>query len=123
MTHMAMGQGQMTKQKPLRWRKQTDFSDFHHMIYTIPKTTYVKKEPKIIKYRNYEKFSHEEFLAEVNRSLQTSKPESYDEFEEIIVKIPDKHAPIKTAVVRGNNKPHMTEESHDEYDKAKKHCK
>ena len=30
---------------------------------TILKTTYVKKEPKIIKYRNNEKFSHEEFLA------------------------------------------------------------
>ena len=87
---------------------ETGFSDFHHMIYTILKTTYVKKEPKIIKYRNYGKFSHEEFLAEVNNSLQTSKPESYDEFEEIIVKILDKHAPIKTAVVRGNNKPHMT---------------
>ena len=32
------------------------FSDYHH-IYTILKTTYVKKEPKIITYRNYEKLS------------------------------------------------------------------
>ena len=80
---------------------ETGFSDFHHMIYTILKTTYIKKEPKFIKYRNYEKFSHQDFLAEVNNSLQASIPESYDEFEEIIIKVLDNNAPIKTAVVRG----------------------
>ena len=31
---------------------ETGFSDYHHMIYTILKTTYVKKKTKIIKYRN-----------------------------------------------------------------------
>ena len=78
------------------------------MIYTILKTTYVKKAPKIVKYRNYEKFSLKDFLDEVNNGLQARVPESYDEFEETIIRILDKHAPIKTAVVRGNNKPHVT---------------
>ena len=70
------------------------------MIYTILKTTYVKKEPKIIKYRNYEKLSQKDFLAKVNYSLQTSKIENWEEFEETITKILDRHAPSKTAVVR-----------------------
>ena len=43
-------------------------------------------------------------------SLQTSKIENYEEFEETITKILDKHAPMKTAVVRGNNNLHMTKE-------------
>lgn len=59
------------------------------MLTELAATTYVKKEPKIIKYRNYEKFSHQDFLAEVNNSLQASITESYDEFEEIVIKILD----------------------------------
>ena len=78
------------------------------MIYTILKTTYVKKEPKIITY--YEKLSQKDFLAEVNYSLQTSKIENWEEFEETITKILDKLAPNKTAVVRENSRPHMTKE-------------
>ena len=86
---------------------ETGFSDFHHMIYAILKTTHVKKEPKIIKYRSYKRFSNQDFLAEINNSLKAIIPENYMEFEGTIIKVLDKHSPIKTAMVRGN-KPHMT---------------
>ena len=40
---------------------ETGFSDFHHLVYTILKTTSVKLPPKKIKYRCYRNFSESKF--------------------------------------------------------------
>ena len=89
---------------------ETGFSDFHHMIYTVLKTTYNKIPPKTIKYRSYKKFSEPEFLGDVATALAAINPGTYDEFEDVIKQALDKHAPIKTAIHRGNNKPHINKE-------------
>ena len=39
---------------------ETGFSDYHHMIYTILKSAYVKLPPKIIKYRGYRNLQKED---------------------------------------------------------------
>ena len=89
---------------------ETGFSDFHHMIYTVLKTTYTKIPPKVVKYRSYRNFSEPEFLGDMTASLAAIKPETYDEFENVIKQALDKHAPVKTAIHRGNNKPHVHKE-------------
>ena len=89
---------------------ETGFSDFHHMIYTVLKTKYNKIPPITIKYRSYKKFSEHEFLGDVAAALAAINPETYDEFDDVIKQALDKHAPIKTAIHRGNNKPHINKE-------------
>ena len=89
---------------------ETGFSDHHHMIYTVLKTTFVKVPPKVVKYRNYKHFSDQDFRADLANGLYTTKPKTYDEFEEIVRAKLDKHAPFKTAIFRGNNKPHLSKE-------------
>ena len=87
---------------------ETGFSDFHHMIYTILKTTYTKLPPKTIQYRDYNEFSEKDFLMDLANALCSMISENYNEFEGQVGKLLDKHAPYKKATIRGNNKPHVS---------------
>ena len=40
-------------------------------------------------------------------NLKEHSPKDHEDFENIFVSTLNKHAPLKTVVVRGNNKPHM----------------
>lgn len=63
-----------------------------------------------LKYRNYKKFTEPEFLGKVTASLAAINLVTYDEFENLIKQTLDKHAPIKTAIHRENNKPYVHKE-------------
>ena len=89
---------------------ETGFSDHHHMIYIILKTTYIKLPPKKVIYRNYKNWSHLQFEDEMRRKLTLSHPSVYRNFESIFVNALEKNAPTKTRIVRVNNKPHGTKE-------------
>ena len=84
------------------------FSDFHHLIYTILKTTYAKLLPKKINFRDYKKFSEPNFRIDLARNLSNSKHENLDDFKETFAKTLQKPAPYKLILVRGNNIPHVT---------------
>ena len=86
---------------------ETGFSDFHHLVYTVLKTASVKLPPKGITYGCYKKFNEEIFCKELVNNLKEHPPKDHDDFENIFVSTLNKHAPMKTVVVRGNNKPHM----------------
>ena len=84
----------------------TGFSDFHHMIYTILMTQYVKLPPQKIKVRDYRRFNEENFLSCLSQKLSTNQPGNLKQFKDIFDAILSKHAPFKTVIVRRNNKPH-----------------
>ena len=48
---------------------ETGLSDFHKLTITVLKTSFRKKPPKVIQYRNYKKFSHTKFRDELEYSL------------------------------------------------------
>ena len=87
---------------------ETGFSDFHHLIYTILKTTYIKLPPKKIKFRDYKKFSEQNFRNDLARNLSKSTHENLGDFEKTFATTLQKHAPYKSVLVRGNNQPHIT---------------
>ena len=89
---------------------ETGFSDHHNLIYTVLKTAFVKVPPKVVKYRNYKHFSDQNFRADLATELCTTRPKTYHEFKELVRAKLDKHAPLKTAIFRGNNKSHMSKE-------------
>ncbi len=89
----------------------TGESDFHRMIFTIFKSTFVKAPPKKIRYRCFKNFNKTAFEADLLQNLHTSaNPSDYIVFQTILQLTLDKHAPYKTKVVRGNNKPFINKD-------------
>ena len=80
---------------------ETGISDHHALIFTFLKTTFTKMPPNKLQYRNYKKFEVHSFLHDVEQLPETI---SYTEWEKDFVKTLNKHAPLKTKVIRGNHK-------------------
>jgi len=60
------------EQKTLIHKSQSfevGFSDHHHLIYTLPKSTFAKLPPKIIRYREFKNLS--DFQTDLDNSLRT----------------------------------------------------
>ena len=96
---------------------ETGLSDFHHLVLTVLKTTFKRKPPKVVKYRNYKHYSSFYYLNYVNRSLSgiDLRQISHDEYNNLLLGVLDKHAPIKTKFVRRNEQPFMTSELKKEH--------
>ena len=88
---------------------ETGLSDFHLLNITEFRTSFHKREPKIIKYRDYKNFDNK-FRSEILKcnfdytDLRT--------FKETIFNIFSKYAPTKKRYVRANEAPFMTKELH-----------
>ena len=76
---------------------ETGLSDFHRLTITVLKTTFPKKAPKIIVYRNYKNFDLEKFKTQLSHSLdsKTTKNVSFEYFEKISVELLNKLAPLR----------------------------
>ena len=83
------------------------FSDHHHLIYSILKSTFVKLPLKIIRYREFKNFSTENFQTDLENSLRSTNSFDYQIFHSITESVLQKHAALKQRVIRGNNKPHI----------------
>ena len=69
------------------------------------KTHYKKQKPKTIKYRNYKHFHEQYFYFELNIQLMKIDITNAElkEFNEIFLKVLDKHVPRKQKYIRANN--------------------
>ena len=54
---------------------ETGISDHHHLIYSILKTTFEKKESKKVTYHNYKQFQWETFEKDLTSSLRNCNGE------------------------------------------------
>ena len=84
---------------------ETGLSDHHHVIYTILETKFEKFEPKKLIYRNFKQFDIEQFKLDICNSMSAVR--THAAFKNNFVSILDKHAPKKTNVLQGNQKPHF----------------
>ena len=96
---------------------ETGLSDFHHLAVTVLKTKFKKKPPIIKKYRDFKSYNSFNYFNDINRFLAGKDLHqiSHDVFVNLLISILDKHAPIKTKYVRGNEQPFMTKELRKEY--------
>ena len=62
---------------------------------------------KLITYRDYKTFDESNFKFELKSSL-TKGCATYGEFEDIFLKVLQKHAPLKKKLIRANHAPYMT---------------
>ena len=91
---------------------ETGLSDFHVMIATALKGSFRKRGPRIITYRDYNKFNNSVFRAELQEEL-TSNSDGNQDFttvKRISKKVLDRHAPCKKKYVRANDGPFMTKD-------------
>ena len=85
---------------------ETGLSDHHHhMIYTILNTKFEKFEPKKLIYHNFKQFDSEQNKLDICNSMSAVR--THAAFENNFVSILEKHAPKKTKILRGNQKPHF----------------
>ena len=76
---------------------ETGISDHHHMIYTMLKSCFQNKEPKVLNYRDFRNFSSEDFKQYLSPTLN-GFGDSYDVFEQRFVANLNKHASKKKKV-------------------------
>ena len=69
-----------------------------------------KGPPKKKIYRSYKKFDHECFKNALREELENIEGDTYGEFEKTFTNVLNTHAPIKTKMIRFNNKVFMTTE-------------
>ena len=95
---------------------ESGLSDFHKMVVTVLKTSFQKRSPTTIKYRNYSKFNDEYFRQDLSNELLLNcklHNITYEEFKPIFMRVLNQHAPPKTKMIRANNAPFMNKTSHD----------
>ena len=97
-------------------------SDFHLLTVTVLKTSFRKKPPKVVRYRDYKYYSRTKFQNDLNFSLAgiDLNRMSNDEYVALLLGILNKHAPLKVKYIRGNNQPFMTKELRKEHMKRTK---
>ena len=71
----------------------TGLSDFHKMIVTVQKYSFVKAGPQVTRYRCYKNFDNFSFREDLRARLSIST--NYDEFDATYLQVLDNHAPIK----------------------------
>ena len=86
---------------------ETGPSNYRSLVATTMKATVPGLKSKHIKYRSYKKFVQENFLSDVKHAKfecdGTNPDKSYDHPTNTFRNVVDKHAPIKTKFLRGNN--------------------
>ena len=93
---------------------ETGLSDFHKLIGTFLSSHFSRLNSKTIYYRNYKKINKQNFLKDVkNTNFYFNSDNSIDIYElitDLFSKIANKHVPLKTKFVRGNQGPLINKE-------------
>ena len=89
----------------------TGLSDFHKLVLTVLKTTFVKTKPKELFYRDYKHFNHEYFEKDLTCALSTFEKFNYQELDKTFIEILNKHVPVKKKLVRASQTPYITKAS------------
>ena len=92
----------------------TGLSDWHGMVTTMTRTHVKKLPPKTIRYRSYKNFIEGHFLRDIQEITQnrdsSGEIEPFENLAIDFLNIVDKHIPLKSKIVRGNDAPFMTKE-------------
>ena len=104
--------------KPKSFKKtfvcETGLSDCHKLVATIFRSTFIKLPPKVVKYRIYKNFYENKFCRDLDQIL--IKGDIYkakdpcNKLTSILCNKFEKHTPLKSKTVRGNQAPFWQKE-------------
>ena len=97
---------------------ETGASDFHKMVLTMFKGRFIKQKPIKITYRDYRYFNKSVFLHDLRAAAfhlceslaQRDINLAYKFFVKMFLQVIDRHAPLKSKTIRGNQVLFMTKE-------------
>ena len=89
---------------------ETGFSDHHHMIYTILRSTFDKVAPKKDYVQRLQRLVPRKMQTKLTINMVISHPTEYAQFENVFMKTLEENAPEKTKIVMANHKPHVNKE-------------
>ena len=73
------------------------------------KAKFTKALPKYVHYHNYKNVNKQDFKLELRGNLEVDAVDAnYETFHNVYLNVLNKHAPIKTKVIRGNQAPYIT---------------
>ena len=73
------------------------------------KVKFTQASPKYVHYRIYKNFNEQDFKLELRGKLEVDVVDAnYETFHNVYLNVLNKHAPIKTKVIRGNQAPYIT---------------
>ena len=72
------------------------------------KSSFVKVPPKRFLYRSHKTFNQNHFLYDLEYSLKESSISKYVQYENIFTSVLDRHVPLETTNLRGNNQQQVT---------------
>ena len=87
---------------------EVGISDHRYLVTTILKRKFIKGNPKIKFYRDYEKFDLEKFRAKLFLSIDKKEVYCYSSFNETYTSLFHKYAPINKKILRYDNNSYMT---------------
>ena len=83
---------------------ETGLSDHHKLTAVVMKSCVPKQAPALVVYRDFKKFNNSCFREELYEELQNMNDDlTYANFECVVMKNLNKHAPMKNKYVRANN--------------------
>lgn len=92
---------------------ETGLSDFHKLVVTTLNRKPPKNKPRILTYRNYQKFDEKLFRDELTKaikSIEEAECFEYTNFEQTFRSLVDKHLPLKKKYVRSNAAPYLNKQ-------------
>ena len=78
----------------------TGLSDFHELV--------SKSKPREIHYRNYNKFDSLKFNVDLKNAFAHEKMKSCIQFDEVFMKVLNRHAPLKKKILRANHSSYLS---------------
>ena len=81
----------------------TGLSDFHKLVLTVLKSSITKSKPQKINYRDYKNFDSVRFNDELKYILAKEKIMSCTKFDELFLRILNKHTPLKSKLLHSNH--------------------
>ena len=75
---------------------------------TVLKATIPKSKPREIHYRNYNKLDSLKFNVDLKNAFAHEKIESCIQFDEVFMKILNRHAPLKKKILRANRSTYIS---------------
>ena len=93
---------------------ESGLSDFHKMMVSVMKTNFQKLEPRIVHYRDYTRFSNENYRKHLLQNLsienKNTNCKGLEKFIQICINTLDQIVPRKKKYVLGNNMPVFNKE-------------
>ena len=99
---------------------ETGLSDHHKLISTIMKSGSFKGSPRKKVYRSYKYFDIDLFKIALQEKLKHLENDAYSAFNSAFTNLLNEHAPLKTKILRHNNKTFITKKLRKEIMKRSK---